>query len=174
MSLILGASVIASAQTQIADGGPFPRRGSAEYWLMVDAFADRTVHFAYVKHFAQLHEQSLTDRQCEQYSRLAVDYRNQLAAIGRAGVSAKSEFWREVRAYSIHMIGPPGVPIPVHRSSNYWVTTGSEAEDQELRRIVSLEIDEAGSHLIPTSEYSPSAANPECRAGEEPIANAQP
>ena len=78
-------------------------------------------------------------------------------------MSAQSGFWNDVREYSISMIGPPGVPIPVHRTSNYWVTTGSEAEDRELRRIVSLEIDEASSQLDPTVEYLPSALNAECR-----------
>ena len=54
------------------------------------------------------------------------------------------------------MIGPQGVPTPVHRTSNYRVTTGSEAEDRDLRRIGSLEIDHASTHLV-------SASNLECR-----------
>ena len=49
---------------------------------------------------------------------------------------AESEFWNDVSMYSISMIGAPGVPIPVHRTSSHSVTTGSEAEDRELRRVV--------------------------------------
>ena len=55
-------------------------------------------------------------------------------------------------------------PIPVHRTSNYRVTTGSEAEDRNLRRIVSLEIDPASTHLV-------SASNLECRAAARSGAN---
>ncbi len=161
--LILGASAIAGAQTQAAERASLPQRGSEQYWLVVDDFADRAIHFAYAKRFVQLHEGSLTDRQCQQYSRIAVDYADQLATVRQAGASAQSEFWKDVRVYSISMIGAPGVPIPVHRTSKYWVTTGSEADDSELRRIVPLEIDEASSQLIRTGGYSPSALTPDCR-----------
>ena len=66
------------------------------------------------------------------------------------------------------VIAPQGVPIPIHRPSTYWVTTGSEAEDRELRRVVALEIDEASSQLV-------SASNLKCRdAGQESTARAQP
>jgi hypothetical protein len=41
-----------------------------------------------------------------------------------------------------------------HRTSNFWVTTGSEAEDREMRRIVSLEIDEDSS-LLPVAIRCP-------------------
>ena len=160
---ILGVSVIAGAQTQATEGESLPQRGGEKYWLVVDEFADRAIHFAYAKRFAQLHGRSLTDRQCRQYSPIAVDYGDQLAAVRRAGVSAESEFWNDVRVHSISMIGAPGVPIPVHRTSNYWVTTGSEAEDRELRRVLSLEIDEA----LPTSGYSPSASRPDCRTAAQ-------
>lgn len=171
---ILGVSVIAGAQTQATEGAALPRRGSEKYWLVVDEFADLAIHFAYAKRFVQLHEGSLTGRQCQQYSRIAVDYGDQLASVIRAGVSAESGFWNDVRVYSISMIGAAGVPIPVHRTSNYWGTTGSEAEDRELRRIVSLEIDEATSHLLPTSGHSPSALKPDCRtAAQQSTALAQ-
>jgi hypothetical protein len=125
--------------------------------MLVYEFADRAVHFAHAKRFAQLHERSLTDRQCQQYSLIAADYVDQLVAVKEVGMPAQSAFWNDVREYSIRMIGPPGVPIPVHRTSNYWVTTDSEAEDHDLRRIVSLEIDEASSQLLPTGQYSPLA-----------------
>jgi hypothetical protein len=174
MLLILGASVLAGAQTQVGRQS-LPQRGSEQYWLAVDEFADRAVHFAYVKRFVQLHEGLLTDHQREQYSRVAVDYADELAVVNQAGVSAQSGFWNDVRVYSISMIGTLGIPIPVHRTSNYSVTTGSEAEDRELRRIVSLEIDEMSSQLIPTGEYSPSALSPECHnPGQKPTAKAQP
>lgn len=170
---ILGVSVIAGAQTQATEGTSLPQRGSEKYWLVVDEFADRAIHFAYAKRFVQLHERSLTGRQCQQYSRIAVDYGDQLAAVRRAGVSAESDFWNDVREYSISMIGAPGVPIPVHQASSYWVTTGSEAEDRELRRAVSLEIDEATAELV-LSGFSPLALNPECQTtGHEPTAKAQ-
>ena len=171
MSLsILGVSVVAGAQAKKPEGATLPPRGSDKYWLVVDEFADHAVHFAYAKRFVQLHERSLTDRQCRQYSRIAAGYATQLAEVNQAGMRAESGFWKDMHEYSIGMIGPPGVPIPVHRNSNYWVTTGSEAEDRELRRIVSLEIDEAS-----TGEYSPLALNPQCRtAGQEPTAKAQP
>jgi hypothetical protein len=172
--LILGASAIAGAQTQAGGRASLPQRGGEKYWLLVDEFADRAIHFAYAKRVVQLHQGSLTDRQCQQYSRIAVDYADQLAAVKQAGVPAQSGFWNDVRAYSIGMIGAPGVPIPVHRTSKYWVTTGSEAEDSELRRIVSLEIDEASSQLIRRSGNSPSALTPACRtAAHEPTAKAQ-
>jgi hypothetical protein len=163
MFLILGASVMAGAQTQAAERTSLPQGGSEKYWLLLDEFADRAIHFAYAKRFVQLHEGSLTDRQCQQYSRMAVDYSDQSAAVKQAGVSAQTEFWNDVRAYSISMVGAPGVPIPIHRTSKYWVTTGSEAEDRELRRMASLVIDEASSHLIRTGEYSPSTLKPNCR-----------
>jgi hypothetical protein len=71
-------------------------------------------------------------------------------------------------------IGPPVVPIPVRRTSSYRVTTGSVAEDSELRRIVSLEIDEATSQLLPTSGDSASVLKPDCRtAAQQPTAVAQ-
>lgn len=167
--LILSASVIAGAQTRVAERASLPQRGSEKYWLVVDEFADGAVHFAYAKRFVQVHEGSLTDRQYQQYSRIAVDYADQLAAVGQARVSAQSEFWNDVRAYSISMIGAPGVPIPGRRTSKYWVTTGSEAEDGELRRIVSLEIDAASSQLIRTGEYSPSALKPDCRTAPQEL-----
>jgi hypothetical protein len=167
MLLILAASVVACAQTQAAERASLPQRGSEKYWLVVDEFADGTVHFAYAKRFLQVHEGSLTDRQCQQYSRIAVDYADQLAAVIQAGVSAQSEFWNDVRAYSISMIGAPGVPIPGRRTGKYWVTTGSEAQDRELRRIVALEIDESSSQLIRTGGYSPSAVRPDCRTAPQ-------
>ena len=168
--LILAPSVIAGAQTPATEGPPVPHRGSDKYWMLVYEFADRAVHFAHAKRFAQLHERSLTDRQCQQYSLIAADYVDQLVAVKEVGMPAQSAFWNDVGEYSIRMIGPPGVPIPVHRTSNYWVTTGSEAEDRDLRRIVSLEIDEASSQLLPTGQYSPLALR-ECRnAGQEPTA----
>jgi len=68
MLLILGRAMIAGAQTQAAERQPLPMRGSEKYWLDVDEFADRAVHFAYAKRFVQLHERSLTNRQCQQYS----------------------------------------------------------------------------------------------------------
>jgi hypothetical protein len=175
MSLILGASVIASAQRETFERTSFPQHGSDKYWLAVDEFADRAIHFAYAKRFLEIHGASLTPRQCQQYSRIAVEYADQLATAKQAGLSAESAFWNDLRAYSINMIGPPGVPIPLHRTSNYWVTTGSEADDRDLRRIVSLEIDEASSQLNPTSEYSPLALNPDCQeASQERTAQAQP
>ena len=174
MLLILGASGLAGAQTQVGRQS-VPQRGSEKYWLAVDEFADRAVYFAYVKRFVHLHEGFLTDRERQQYSRVAVDYADQLAALNQAGVCAQNGFWNDVRVYSMSMIGTLGVPIPAHRTSNYSVTTGSEAEDRELRRIVSLEIDEVSSQLIPTGEYSPSALSPECHyAGQKPTAKAQP
>jgi len=158
--LIVAPSVIPGAQTLATEGQSLPQRGSDKYWLAVDEFADRAVHFAYAKRFVQLHEGSLTAGQCQQYSRIAIDYRNELAA-KQAGMSAQSGFWNDVRAHSIRMIGAPGAPI--HRTTKYWVTTGSDAEDRELRQIVSLEIDEASSQLIPAGEYSPSTLKPDCR-----------
>ena len=165
---ILAASVIAVAQTQATEPQSPPQRGSEEYWLLVDELADRAVDFAHAKRFVQLHEGSLTGRQCEQYSRIAVDYRDELAAVRLVAVSAESEFWNDVHAYSINMIGPPGVPIPVRRTSSYRVTTGSVAEDSVLRRIVSLEIDEATSQLLPTSGDSPSVSKQDCRTAAQP------
>ena len=138
---ILGASILAVAQTQAVERQSLPPRGRQKYWLVVDEFADRAVHFAYAKRFVQLHEGLLTYRQCHQYSRIAVDYREELAAVKQVRVSDQSEFWNDVRIYSIIMIGPPGVPIPIHRTSTYWVTTGSEAEAAkcaELSRLKSM------------------------------------
>jgi hypothetical protein len=140
--LIVGPSVIASAQMQAAERASLPQRGSEKYWLLVDEFADDAVHVAYAKRFVQSHEGSLTGRQCQQYSHISVDYVNQLAAVRGARVFAKRAFWNDVRAHAISMIGAPGVPIPGRETSKYSVTTGSEAEDRELRRIVSVEIDE--------------------------------
>ena len=134
---------------------------------MVDKFADAAVHFAYAKRFVEVHKESLTDRQCQQYSRISADYADELAGFRKAGVAAQGEFWNEVRAYSIAMIGAPGVPIPVHRPSNYWVTTGSEAEDIELRRILGLEIDEAHSQLIRRGGYSRSVLTPDRQIAQE-------
>ena len=172
MLLIFGAPVIAGAQTQSAERTSVPQHGAEKYWL-VSEFADSAVHFAHAKRFVQAHEGFLTDRQCQQYSRIAVDYANQLAAVTQDGVSAQSEFWNDVRAYSIGMIGAPGVPIP-GRTSKHWVTTGSEADDRELRRMVSLEIDETSSQLIRTDGHSPSALTPSCRtAPQEFTAKAQ-
>src|ERR1700757_1268982 len=170
----LGGSVMAGAQTQGPEGASFPQRGSEKYWLVVDEFADVAIHFAYAKRFAQLHERSLTGRQCQQYSRIALDYGDQLALVKRAGVSAESEFWNDVRVYSISMIAPPGAPIPGHRTRNYWVTTGSEAGDRELRRLVSLEIDNVSSQLTLTGGYSSSTLNTGCLpADQEPTIKAQ-
>jgi hypothetical protein len=173
--LIVVPSVLAGAQTSATGGPSLPPRGSEKYWLVVDELADHAIHFANAQRFVQLHERPLTDRQCQQYSRIAAEYADQLAAVKQAGISAQSGFWNDVREYSVGMIGAPGVPIPVHRTSNYWVTTGSEAEDRELRRIVSLEIDEASSQSVHSGEYSPSVLNPECRDGsQERNAKAQP
>jgi len=175
MLSILGVSVIAGAQTQASEGASLPQRGSERYWRVVDEFADVTIHFAYAKRFAQLHEHSLTGRQCQQYSRIAADYGEQWAAVRRAGVSAESEFWNDVRVYSISMIGAPGAPIPVHRTSTYWVTTGSEAGDGELRRLVSAEIDSVSSQLLLTGGYSSSSMKTGCLAtGQAPTIQAQP
>ena len=164
--MIFAPSVIAGAQTRATEGPSLPQRGSEKYWLVVDEFADRAIHFAYAKRFVQLHAGSLTDRQCQQYSMIAVDYADQFAAVKQAGGSAQIEFWYDVHVYSISMIGAAGVPIPVHRTSNYWVTTGSEEEDRELRRVVSLEIDEVASQFL-TSGYSPSALKPDCRTAAQ-------
>jgi len=153
---IVGVSVIAGAQTQATERQSLPQRGSEKYWLVVDEFADRAVHFADARRFVQLHERSLTDRGCQQYSRIAADYADELVAVKQAGMSSQSGFWNDVREYSISMIGPPGVPIPGHRTSNYWVTKGSEAEDRDLRQIVSLETDNVSSQLILTGAYSSS------------------
>ena len=170
----LGGSVMAGAQTQVMEGASLPQRGSQKYWLVVDGFADRAIHFAYAKRFVQLHERSLTGRQCQQYSLIALGYGDQLAAVKRAGVSAESEFWNDVRVYSISMIAAPGAPIPGHRTGNYRVTTGSEAGDRELRRLVSLEIDDVSSQLVLTGGYSSSALNTTCLpADQEPIVKAQ-
>jgi len=171
---ILSVSVLAAAQTQATEGASLPQRGSEKYWRVVDEFADVTIHFAYAKRFVQLHESSLTGRQCQQYSRIAADYGDQWAAVRRAGVSAESEFWNDVRVYSISMIGAPGAPIPVHRTSTYWVTTGSEAGDGELRRLVSLEIDRVSSQLALTGGYSSSSMKTGCLAtGQDPTIQAQ-
>jgi hypothetical protein len=162
--LILGASVIAGdAQTPASERAALPQRRSEKYWMVVHEFADGVVHFAYAKRFVEVHDGSLTDHQCRQFSRIAIDNEDQLAAVRRVGISTESKFWNDVRAYSISMIGAPGVPIPGRRTSRYWVTTGSEAEDRELRRMASLVIDEASSHLIRTGEYSPSTLKPNCR-----------
>jgi hypothetical protein len=159
---ILGASRIAGAQTQATEGASLPQRGSEKYWLVVDEFADSAIHFAYAKRFVELHERSFASQQCEQYARIALDFGDQLTAFRHAGVSAESEFWNEVRAHAISMIGAPGAPIPTHRTANYWVTTGSEAEDRELRRLVSLEIDNVSSQLTLTSGYSSSPLETDC------------
>jgi len=170
MLSIVGASVIANAQAQAAERASL---ASEQYRLLVDEFADGAVHVAYAKRFVQVHEASLTGRQSQQYSHILVAYTRQLAAVRRAGVSAQSEFWNDVRAYSSSMIGAPGVPIPGRKTSKYWVTTGSESEDREVRRIVSLELDEARSH-IQTAGYSPSGIVPDCRtASHELITQAE-
>jgi hypothetical protein len=167
MMSIVGASIIASVQTQAAQ--PSLQRGAEQYWLLVDEFADSAVHVAYAKRFIQSHEGPLTNRQCQQYSHVAVDYAGQLAAVRRTGVSAQSEFWNDVRAYSISIIGTPGVSIPGRKTSKYWVTTGSEAQDRDLRQLVSLEIDEARSQLIRTSGYPPSAVDSNCRTASQEL-----
>ena len=175
ISLILGASVISGAQTRPTKRTSFPQGGSEEYWLVVDEFANRAVQFAYAKRFAQLHELSFTDRQCEQYSRIAADYEHDLSTVRRTEPSTETGFWNDVRAHSINMIGAPGVPIPVRRTSKYWMTTGSDAEDRELRRLVSLEIDEASSQMIQNGGLAPKGLAPECPATPEgPIVNARP
>jgi hypothetical protein len=83
---VLGGSVVAGAQTQATKGASLPQRGSEEYWLRVDEFVDRAIHFAYTKRFVQLHE-PLTKRQCQQYSRIAADYVHNVATVKQAGVS---------------------------------------------------------------------------------------
>lgn len=87
--LILGVSAIAGAQTQTAEPASVPQRGNKQYWLMVDKFADGAVHFAYAKRFVEVHKESLTDRQCQQYSRIAADYADQLGAFRKAGLLLK-------------------------------------------------------------------------------------
>ena len=163
---VLGASITVFAQTAGPEHELLPQPGSKQYWLVVDEFADRVVHLAYAKRFAQLHE-PLTNRQCQQYSRIAVDYVHQLATVKRARVSSESGFWNDVRDYSTRMIGPTGVSVPVHRTSSYRVTTGSDAEDHELLRILMLEIDETRSHLLPTVEHSPVGLAAECQPAIE-------
>jgi hypothetical protein len=169
MVSIVGASVLAGAQAQAAERASPPQRASEKYWLLVDEFADGAVHVAYAKRFVQLHEVSMTDGQCQRYSHILVAYAGQLAAVTRAGVSAKREFWNDVRAYSISIIGTPGVSIPGRETSKYWVTTGSEAEDRDLRQLVSLEIDEARSQSIRPAGYSPSAIDPNCRIASQEL-----
>jgi hypothetical protein len=171
---ILGVSVVAGAQTLATKGASLPPRGSEKYWLVVDEFADGAIHFAYAKRFVQLHERSLSGLQCQQYSQIALDFADQLAAVRRAGVSAENEFWDDVRVFSNSMIGTPGAPNPVHRSTNYWVTTGAEAEDRELRRLVSLEIDDVSSQMTLTDGYSSLALKPGCLpADPEPTIKAE-
>jgi hypothetical protein len=114
--------------------------------------ADHAIYRAYAKRFVQVHERSLTDPQ--HYSRIAAAYADQLAAAKQAGMSALSRFWNDVREYSIRMIGSPGVPIPVQQTGNYWVTTGSEEEDRDLRGIVSVDMMKPV-QLVRTGEYSP-------------------
>ena len=161
MLIILCAPVLAGAQTQGMEGPSVPQRSRENYWLMVNEFADGAVNFAYAKHFVQVHEGFLTDRQCQQYARVTVDYTQQLSTARQAGVSARSKFWSDVRAYSISMIGASGVPIPGRRGSKYSMTTGSTAKDREMRRIVLHEIDETRSQFIPG--YSLSVLKPDCR-----------
>jgi len=171
---ILGASVIAGAQTQATEEASLPRRGSGKYWLVVDELADSAIHFAYAKRFVELHQRSFTSRQCQQYARIALDFGDQLTAFRPAGVSVESEFWNDVRAHAISMIGAPGAPIPTHRTANYRVTTGSEAEDRELRRLVSVEIDHVSSPLILTGGYSSSPWKTGCLAADpDPTVKAQ-
>ena len=135
--------------------------------------AEHAIYLAYARRFVQVPERSLTDPQ--HYSRIAATYADQLAAAKQAGMSVQSRLWNDVREYSIRMIGSPGVPIPVHQTGNYWVTTGFEEEDRDLRGIVSAEIDEANSQLVRSGEYSPLALKLECRnASQEPAAKAQP
>ena len=83
MLLILGVSVLGVAQTPASRRQSLPRRNSEKYWLAVNESADRAIRFAYAKHFVQVHESSLTDRQCQQYLRIALDYGDQLAAVKR-------------------------------------------------------------------------------------------
>jgi hypothetical protein len=167
--MVLIVAVTASAQMQEAERASLPERGSENYRLLVDEVADGAVHVAYAKRFVQVHEGSLTGRQCQQYSHILVAYAAQLAVVRRAGVSPQSKFWNDVRAYSISTIGAPGVPIPGRETSKYWVATGSEAQDRELRRTVYLEIDEARSQLIRTAGYSPSAIEPNCRTASQEL-----
>lgn len=174
ISLILGASVISGAQTRRTKTTSFPQHRSEEYWLVVDEFANRAVQFAYAKRFALLHELSFTHRQCEQYSRIAADYEDELSKVRRAEPSTDSGFWNDVRAHSINMLGAQGVPIPVHRTSKYWMTTGSDAEDRELRRLVLLEIDEASSQLLQRGELASKGSEQEYAAPPDgPIVNAR-
>ncbi|MBV8050395.1 MAG: hypothetical protein JOZ80_04355 [Acidobacteriaceae bacterium] len=175
MLLIVTASLLAGAQTQVAHPAPAAQlqHGNENYWRMVDEFADSAVNFAYAEYFAHVHEGSLTDRQCQQYSRAAVDYAQQLTAVRKVRVSAQTEFWSDVRAYSISMVGSPGVPIPGRRLGKYSVTTGSETGDRELRRIVSLEIDESRSKLNRTTEDSFSALESDCQTAAQELTAAE-
>ena len=141
--LILSASVICSAQMHEVLRASVPQRGSDEYWSVIDEFGDVTIHLAYAKRSVQLHDGSLSDRQCQEYSRIVQDYSARLSMLKQSGISDKSGFWVDMRAYSSQMIGKPGVPIPGHRVSTYWITAGSKAEDDELRRLVALQLDEA-------------------------------
>jgi hypothetical protein len=171
--LVLGASTVGCAQSQAPAQPSLPRPGSEKYWLVVDEFADRAVHLAYAKRFVQLHE-PLTNRQCQQYSRIVVDYAHQLAIVKQAGVSPHNGFWNDVRMHSISMIGPPGIPIPFHRTSKYWMTTGSDTGDRDLRRIVLVEIDEASSQLTRRDGNLALLATLGCRtAVQEPNLRAQ-
>jgi len=169
ISLFVGASLLAGAQTQASQAGGFPPRNSEDYWAMVDQFADSAVHLAFARKFVEGHQWQLTDGLCQQYSRISADYTDQLVALRRAGVSARSEFWNDVRAYSVRMIGGSGVKIPGRQISKYSMTTGSDAADRDLRRIVSLEIDESRSDLMQTGTYSVSASDLGCQAQQESL-----
>ena len=46
--LILGAWLIARAQTQAAERASLPQRGSELYWTAIDELADTAVQFAYI------------------------------------------------------------------------------------------------------------------------------
>ena len=170
LKALLLLAIAESAGAQTSPQAPLRQLGSDNYWIVLDECANRIVHFASAKLFVQLHAGSLTERQCQQYSRIAGDYADEFSALKRARLSPQGEFWNDVRMYSIKMIGAPGVPIPVHRTSMYWITTGSDAGDGELRRIVSLEIDEATSQLADETDNAPSAFIQYCgHSTEQPI-----
>jgi hypothetical protein len=138
------ASILCSAQMQEIPGASLPQRGSEQYWSVVDEFADATIHMVHAKRFVQLHEGSLSDRQCQEYLRLVDRYNSQLSMLKQSSsISANRLFWSDVRVYSSQVMGNPGVPIPRNHVSTYWITTGSKAEDDELRGLVSLQLDEA-------------------------------
>jgi len=143
IGLILAAPLVSTAQMQQILRTSVPQRNSDEYWSVVDEFADTTIHLSTAKHFLEMHGGLLTDRQCAEYSKYAVGYDSRLAMLEQNGIAANDAFWSDLRTYSSQMIGQPGVPIPGHRVSTYSITTGSKPEDDDLRRLVSWQLDEA-------------------------------